>query len=72
MCDSFLGEGEVGVKSGVQITFVPVARINPSLPLPAFPSRPSRGRDLKNKVLGCGVLYQTTYSNNSAIDCIFY
>jgi hypothetical protein len=47
MCDSFLGEGKVGVKSGVQVALQMVCRRNPSLPLRAFQSRPSRWEGIK-------------------------
>jgi hypothetical protein len=40
MCDSFPGEGEVGVKSAVQAALQLAARIDPSLPLRSFPTAP--------------------------------
>jgi hypothetical protein len=40
MCDSFPGEGKVGVKSGVQAALQFVARINPSLPLRSMAAAP--------------------------------
>ncbi len=49
MCDSFLGEGKVGVKSGVQVSLQVACRRNPSLPLRAFQPHPSRwGGNKKN------------------------
>jgi len=40
MCDSFLGEGEVGVCKVMQICTM---RINPSLPLPFVHFTPPKG-----------------------------
>jgi hypothetical protein len=47
MCDSFLGEGEVGVKSGVQVTLQKACRRNPSLPLRTLQPHPSRWEGIK-------------------------
>ena len=42
MCDSFLGEGTVGVTSGVQVPLQMTYRRNPSLPSRTFQPHPSR------------------------------
>jgi hypothetical protein len=47
MCDSFLGEGEVGVKSGVQVLLRTACWRNPSLPLRTFQPHPSRWEGIK-------------------------
>jgi hypothetical protein len=50
MCDSFLGEGEVGVKSGVQVPVQTACWRNPSLPLRALQPHPSQGFKFTHKM----------------------
>jgi hypothetical protein len=47
MCDSFLGEGEIGVKSGTQVPLQMACRRDPSLPLRTFQPHPSRWEGIK-------------------------
>jgi hypothetical protein len=74
MCDSFLGEGKVGVKSGVQVTLQMACRRNPSLPLRAFQPHPSRWDGIKKIKISSERLLclhkQLAKSNAAVVVCV--